>query len=374
MGRVSAQGRHPHPRGGLTGHAGLFVAVDPPSIVRDMSLRAVHAVIVVLFAVYAAGARAAPASLDSILRADVARGFSGAVLVARGDTVLLDQGYGAVGGAQMRATSRFWIASAGKQFVSAALFKCRGSAGFSLDDPLSKFFPAAPEDKRAITLAQLLAHTSGLDQTYASEGARTREDAVTRMLAKRLVDRPGNKFHYSNDNYELAAAVVEVACGEDYRSYVARALWQPAGLTDTGFNSMPGARDVVPAKEGLPPRLREMARGEAGVYSTAHDLWRWARALRAARVIFQSDTDRLFAPATPIGEGRSALGWFLGKTARGTETIFTRGNEDFGANALVYLYPATDTVIVVLTHAGDANEDTSWSRFVLGELEQALGL
>ena len=331
-------------------------------------------ILVGLLALISTPASPAANTADAILRGDTAKGFSGAVLIGDHDRVLLDKGYGIGGGQQVRPNSRFWIASAGKQFVSAAILKCAERRWLTLDDPLARFFPDTPADKRAITIRQLLAHLSGLDQTYASEGAKSRDEAVQRMLSKPLADKPGNKFHYSNDNYELAAAIVEVASGRDYRDFVRSDLWRPAGLRDTGFNSMPGAAQVLPASQALPPRFKEMKRGEAGVYSTTHDLLTWYRALRSGRVLSRADVQVLLSPVTPIGEGQAALGWFLGKTDAGTPTIFTRGNEDFGPNSLLYAYPSKGIVIVVLTHAGNADPNISWSRQVLDQLEKVLNL
>ena len=54
--------------------------------------------------------------------------------------------------------------------------------------------------------------------------------------------------------------------------------------------------------------------------------------------------------------------------------VFTRGNEDFGPNGLIYGYPDTNTVIVVLTHAGQANDEISWSRLVHAKIEKLLML
>jgi CubicO group peptidase (beta-lactamase class C family) len=227
-------------------------------------------------------------------------------------------------------------------------------------------------DKRAITVRQLLAHLSGLDQTYASEGLADRGEAVRHMLGMPLIDKPGHKFHYSNDNYELTAAIIEVVSGEDYRNFVQEELWRPVGMRETGFSNMPAAKEVVPTKNTLPPRVLNIARGEAGVYSTTRDLFVWYRALRAGRVLTRADTDALFTPVAPIGEGKAALGWFIGKTAAGIGDIFTRGNEDFGANSLLYAYPHRDVVVVVLTHAGTADGEISWSRAVLKKIEAIL--
>jgi hypothetical protein len=74
-------------------------------------------------------------------------------------------------------------------------------------------------------------------------------------------------------------------------------------------------------------------------------------------------------------EGFTALGWFIGRTDRGATRIFTRGNEDWGPNSLLYAYPDSDVVIVVLTHAGNTGDNTtSWSRTIHAKVETALGL
>lgn len=323
-----------------------------------------------LLTAVAAHARA----LDRTVRSEVAHGFSGAVLVARGDKVLLDEGYGN----GIAKSTRFWIASSGKQFASAAILKCLENGWLTLDDPLSRFFPNAPADKRAITIRQLLSHTSGLDQTYASEGASGRDDAVARMFAHPLIDSPGAKFHYSNDNYQFAAAIVEVASGDNYQAFVTRELFRPAGLHDTGFAGSPGAKAVVAGRDAMPARLATASWGMEGVYSTTKDLWLWYRALRSGKVLKPADAALLFTPAAPIQEGKTALGWFIGTTDKGAARIFIRGNEDWGPNSLLYAYPDSGPnsgiVIVVLTHAGDANGDLSWSRFIHTKLEKQLGL
>jgi CubicO group peptidase (beta-lactamase class C family) len=310
--------------------------------------------------------------MDRLVTQDVAKGFSGAVLVARDDTFVLDKGYGAIGGRAMGADTKFWIASAGKQFTSVAILKCAERGWLKLEQPISQFFPQLPPDKRAITIRELLAHLSGLDQTYASEGAPNRSQAVARMAAHPLIDRPGHKFHYSNDNYQLAAAIVEVASGANYKDFVKRELFVPARLRNTGFSGDDGAKSVTPAAKPAPARLAGTSWGAEGVYSTTGDLLHWYNALRSGQVISAASAQTLFEPIAPIVEGQTALGWFVGRTSDGRARIFTRGNEDWGPNALLYAYPDSGYVIVVLTHAGYANPVMSWSRFVHAQLESAI--
>lgn len=314
------------------------------------------------------------AAIRQIVQADAESGFSGTVLVGTSRRVLLAEGVGSPDGGRIDPANRFWIASLGKQFAAAAIMKLASEGKLRLDDGLGTTLPDTPPDKSAITLRQLLSHTSGLGQSYVSEGHIDRETAVRLMLAQPLDGPPGSAFRYSNSNIQLAAAVVEVVSGQTYAEFVNRQLWRPAELRATGFAGDAGASAVVPVPGQLPERLRRRFWGEQGVYSSAPDLYRWYTALSRGQVLQQSLVREMFEPAVKISEGHATLGWFRGRTETGNDYIFLRGNEDFGANALLYAYPARDIIVVVLTHAGQAGEDRSWSRKVLGQIEAQLGL
>ena len=320
-----------------------------------------------------ANAASPSAGLKRLLAADANAGFSGVVFVSRNDRLLIFRGYGRSPLGPIRASDRFWLASTGKQFAAAAIIKLASEHRLRLDDPLRNFF-ATPPDKANMTVRQLLSHTSGLGQSYVSEEQTNRRIAVERMLAEPLAGPPGSGFRYSNSNIQLAAAIVEVVSGTTYQDYVRRRLWKPSGLRATGFAGDPRSSGVTPIMEQLLRRLRSRYWGEQGVYSNASDLNRWYASLVRDRILPRLAVREMFAPVVKIGEGYAGLGWFLGKTARGNAFRFVRGNEDFGANSLLYAYPDQGVVMVVLTHGGDADEETSWSRKVQRQLEGALGL
>lgn len=305
--------------------------------------------------------------LDALLEMRWEQGFSGVVLVARHDDFVLFRG---VGGRAMQRDTRFWIASTAKQFAATAVLLLAQQGRLDIDAPLSTFFPGAPADKAPITLRQLLSHTSGFGQSYVSEQQSGRQSAVSAMLAEPLVDLPGVDFHYSNSNTQLAVAVVEAVAGASYQDF-AREMFARVGLRDTGFAG-PGA-NVTPTRETLPERLTHPYWGGQGVYSSAGDLYRWYRALDAGEILNAASIEAMFRPYARIGEGDAGLGWFTSISPRGKQVRFTRGNEDFGANSLIYAYTDDEAVIIVLTHAGDA-PDMSWSRRVHGDIETALAL
>jgi CubicO group peptidase (beta-lactamase class C family) len=293
----------------------------------------------------------------------VGQGFSGVVLVAQRNQVSLFDGFGELGGRVVRRDDRFWIASSAKQFVATAILLLAQNGRLSVDAPLSTFFPDAPTDKAPITVGQLLSHTSGLGQSYVSEQQSDRRSAVLAMFAEPMAGAPGNDFRYSNSNTQLAVAIVEVISGVSYQDFACDELFARVGLPNTGFA---GANAVISAaREPLPERLTHPYWGGQGVYSSEV-----IYIVGVARLVVEA----MFRSHARIGEGDAALGWFTSNSPQGKHVRFTRGNEDFGANSLIYAYNDAEAVIVVLTHAGDSTDDMSWSRRVHRDIEAALAL
>ena len=254
------------------------------------------------------------------------------------------------------------------------MLRCVELGLVGLDWPISRVLKV-PADKQSITVRQLLSHTSGLAQGDAGEVAPSAAAAARAVLQYPLEAAPGARFIYSNGNYFLAAAIVERVSRTAFTSFVRRQLLDPAGSKDTGQAIGGSANAHVSPLPGIePPRLSRPRWLASGFYSTAGDLRRWLLALLQSRVLRAESVAALFQPVARTQEASSALGWFVAKSQAGTDTIFTRGNDDFGPNSLIYFYPRSQTLIVVLTHAGDENEDRSWSRSVHADIEAVLGL
>src|SRR5258708_34485005 len=216
-------------------------------------------------------ARAAPRrlhanELDEAIYAQVRKGFSGGVLIARGGAIVLDRGYGDGIGAD----SLFWIASVAKQFVAATILAGVEHGQLKLDDPVSRFFPEAPAEKRDVAVRELLSHTSGFAAGDSADGAKDRDAAVRAILAHPSAG-PRGRFRYSNDNYQLAAAIVEVATGMPYRE-AAHELWSRGDVIGVAFAGEPGTRQVVAARGKTPERLSRASWGAQGVFCNTRAL------------------------------------------------------------------------------------------------------
>src|SRR5512147_2220324 len=123
-------------------------------------------------------------------------GFQGGALVAKGDRVLLRRGYGMSdreAGVPYDVDTVFSLGSITKQFTAAAILKLEMQGKVRVEDPIARFLPGVPADKQAVTIHQLLTHTSGLDSDFADDFDPVGRDAyVARALASKLLSPPGS--------------------------------------------------------------------------------------------------------------------------------------------------------------------------------------
>ena len=311
-------------------------------------------------------------SLARVMEPYAARGFLGSVLVAQGDSVVFHQAYGAMeNGEPVTVDTQLHLASISKQFTAVAILKM----GIDLNAPLAESLPGdSPGQHRDITIHHLLSHRSGLGQNYAADDVPDRDEAVRRILNTALLSQPGDEFHYSNDGYALLAAVVDHQWGGFEASMTDR-LFLPLGMTHTGFWGFESSQDRIAPLPGFQGERRPNwgFRGATGVRSTTGDLHRWCRALMAGEVLPPERRDLLWAPVSPFGSTATyGYGWMLSETPRGTRRIWTRGTEDYGANALIEYYPDEGNVtLIALSHSGDF-DGTPVTRLVVRDFEEAV--
>jgi len=188
------------------------------------------------------------------------------------------------------AETSYPIASVSKHFTAAAILRLADQGRLGLDDPLSRFFPAARPRIGVLTLRHLLDHTSGLTRP----GPAPRAAAVSVLARGGTALGQGLDWDYSNYNYSLLGLVIEQASGRDYGQYVHDEIAAPLGLTGTGYceegQDIPGrGRDYLSGRKSLAltPYWSEPRFFAAGALcSTVVDLVRMEAALEAGRVFF----------------------------------------------------------------------------------------
>ena len=102
----------------------------------------------------------------------------------------------------------------------------------SIDDPVSKYYPEWKQGrKQAITIRQLLDHTSGM-QSESSQEVESSPDVVQLALAAELTDKPGTHFYYNNKAVNLLAGIVQKASGKKMDALLRSDVFGPLGITD----------------------------------------------------------------------------------------------------------------------------------------------
>jgi CubicO group peptidase (beta-lactamase class C family) len=268
--------------------------------------------------------------LDSALRALAReRGFSGAVRVERGGVLLLRKGYGLADRARQAPFSDATLVQIGsntKDFTLVALLRLQQRGRISLRDSLGKYFPAAPPDKRGITLQQIVDHRGGFPIGIGGDfEASTRDQFLQRAFAAPLRAQPGTREIYSNTGYAILAAVLEQVTGKSYDAYVRDDLLVPLGLENTGFllPRFDPARIAHGYERGqdqghvlLKPHAADgpywNLRGNGGMVSTVEDMHAFYRALfDGERLLPLSARGDRFDPTQPIGLAGSDLVHFF---------------------------------------------------------------
>ena len=301
------------------------------------------------------------ARMDQVIRASSdADAFSGAVLVARDGRILLDQGYGLANrewNIPNDGDVKFRLGSLSKQFTAVAIMLLNQQGKLDLDAPIKTWLPDAPAAWDAITPRHLLSHTAGVPNFTAFsdfEAQKTRPATMSQLIA-RFRDRPldfapGSRFAYSNSGYVLLSAIIEAASGQTYADFVAANLFQPLGMSDSGYDR----HDVI-----LPRRASGYAPGADGVvnadyvdmsiptgagalYSTTHDLLKWEQGLFGGRLL---NAQSMTALTTPVRNGY-AMGLMVSE-ADGKRLVWHNGAIE-GFNTYMAYDPGDRTAVIVL--------------------------
>lgn len=280
--------------------------------------------------------------------ADLPEGSSGSLVAGRDGEVLVCEGWGESDretGTPAGCDTVYDVMSMTKQFTAAAVLRLQMQGRLRVTDRIGSHLDGVPPDKQAITVEHLLTHTSGLVAGLGDDDEPlSRDDLVAQALDSELRWAPGSRYHYSNTGYSLLAAIVEEASGVGYEEYLARELFEPAGMTSTGY-VLPGWEesdvaveyDAYDRAQGRPfdhPWADDgpywNLRGNGGLLSTARDMFRWSVALEGDDVLDERSRRALFRPRVSEGTragSRYAYGWVVLDTAYGPVQWHNGGND-----------------------------------------------
>src|ERR1700761_767636 len=143
-----------------------------------------------------------------------------------------------------------------KQFTAAAVLLLEQQGKLSLNDDVRKYVPELPNYGTVIRLRHLLHHTSGIREWSYLEAitgwprttkAYTNEDVLhTLCHQKRLNNKPGAEYIYSNSNYLLLTLIIERVSGMLLPEFTKKYIFEPAGMSHTSWRD--DFKRVVPTR------------------------------------------------------------------------------------------------------------------------------
>jgi CubicO group peptidase (beta-lactamase class C family) len=254
--------------------------------------------------------------------------FSGNVLIARDDQVLINKSYGMANyehDVPNAPHTKFQIGSMSKPFTAMAIMILQETGLLSVNDPLSKFIPDFPDGDK-ITIHHLLTHTSGVpalasipDFEKTIKIKTPLKDTIEKLKKMPMLFVSGDEYQYSNSGYLLLGDIIEKTSGKSYGEFLKENIFDPLDMKNTGLDDP--ITIVKHRAEGYTPdggnKLRNAdyedltsIRGPASLYSTVEDLYRWDRALYTEKLVKKSALKGIFTPPTDRHYG---YGWVISK-------------------------------------------------------------
>lgn len=289
------------------------------------------------------------------------------------------------------------VASIAKAFSGAAVLSLVHHGVLALDDTIGRWLPELPAAWHAVTLRQLLNHTSGLPDYTQSAAFR---DAVTAsptvalppssllafVAAEPLNFASGTRYLYSNSDNIAVGLMIESATGQAYEAALKARVTGPLHL---GQTTLPGDT-ALPApfihgydftEDGAPEDVSEVlaagwAWASGGVISTPADLNRFMRGyvrgrLVSGRVLKQQ---RRWIPgggSEPPGPGRNSAGLGLFRYQTRCGTVFGHTGNTFGFTQFAAASPNGARSVTVTMSLQRTSNSPGWQRAVFEALRVA---
>lgn len=301
--------------------------------------------------------------------------FSGAMLVAKDGEILAQGAWGIANrdfGVPNDVETRFNLGSMNKTWTSVAIAQLVEAGKLSFDDPLAKFLPEFPsaEAAKKIRIEHLLTHTSGLGSYFTPEWSRTArkklrsvDDFMGLVQEEELAFEPGTEWRYSNTGILVLGKIIEIITGTSYFDYIQENVLARAGMERSGCLELDRVNDNLAV--GYEKRWTEdgsfwvnnlfehVVRGgpAGGCYSTVGDLFRFAEALKAGKLVKQETLVRMTTPKPNLNSPEYGYAF----EAPHGGAVYGHGGGFPGISAHLDIYRDPEGwVVVVLANEGGA--------------------
>lgn len=285
--------------------------------------------------------------------------------------------------------AQYFIASITKLYTATVVLQLVHRRILELDAPIARYLPAdlvrglhvldGIDRSEAITVRQLLAHTSGLPDYFEERGADgtttfgralaggpgwTTGEAIAIAKAEMKPHfppgSPGRAF-YSDTNYQLLGAIIEAMTGDTYAAALEAGIFAPLGLSRTYLFS----RAKVDRYDTVSPLLMDTAQirvpevmasvwADGGIVSTAAESLQFLRAFVAGELFpgedlpdMQREWRRIFFP---LQYGMGIMRFALPRVMTGFRSVPAMIGHSGASGAVAFYAPRTDLYVTGTTN------------------------
>lgn len=294
----------------------------------------------------------------------------GVVIVSHKNEIVFSKAYGMANlpyNVQNTEETIFNIGSVSKQFTAMGIVLLQQEGKLSFDDDIKKYLPELQNFGKAITIRNLLHHTSGLRSSpelfglagWRDGDAITNED-VYRYMAKQtsLNFETNSEYMYSNTGYILLAKIIETVAKQDFKTWIKDRIFTPLEMKSTFIEedySLVGTKIATSYSQvgsnsfGYVENF-DLTYGASNVYSNTKDLLHWSKKFYKAPKEWENAFQQL-ATLDVLSSGKQntyAFGIFV-DDFYGNKRIQHSGGIA-GFRSIMYCYPDEDLEIVILSN------------------------
>lgn len=268
----------------------------------------------------------------------------------------------------------FDACSAAKEFTALAVQLLVTAGKCQLDDPLVKYVPEMSKVGGAITLEQLLHHTSGIrdaaDLACAlggrDEDVLTTADALWLLTHQRTLNfEPGTQYLYSNSDYILLALVVQRICGRPFAEFINDEIFTPLGmshsrmLNDHSLMVQHRAESYKTAHAGGFRRVsvNDGFSGDGGLFTTISDMERWDKNFDGQPIGGRETLDRLIEPGVLKNGTKIHYASGLVVSKEGDLTTIGHNGGAGGYRATFLRFPEKRLSVILLANVSNVQTD-----------------
>jgi CubicO group peptidase (beta-lactamase class C family)/alpha-L-fucosidase len=294
-----------------------------------------------------------------------------AIAVVKNGSVVFKRGYGVrdiENRVRITPSTNFNICSMTKQFTAYAILQLQRAGKLSLDDKLSRFFPDfAPAVANAVTVRQLLTHSSGIKEHYSYVNKTQYKEFWDKDVLRTLssvdsVNFPsGSRYRYSNAAFCLLSQIIEKVSGESYPGYICKHLFLPLKMTRSNVIQPEFAiadraigyefeKDSI-RKSDAQESLFFSTMGDGGVYTSIDDYLKWITAIQKKRVLDPLLVKEAQSAQFPIDSARNlsyGFGWFVAGSGDSRVVYHTGSNGGF--RTIVFTKPSAKYALVIFSN------------------------